>query len=161
MLTTSQLYAIKPRGNKKNTSEILALTHQALVHRRRQRLQEIEVEEDKKQAEDEEFTHIDSEGEEELSCVICIGSTGAGKSATISKCTRRPVSSGNGKDRVTIRCAKYDLRPDAKQDLEELGVDPNIIDLLWVDTVGWDDADLQGNTHSKIMAWTSKNHPSR
>ena len=82
----------------------------------------------------------------ELSCVICVGSTGAGKSATISKCTKRPVSSGNGRDRVTVRCAKYDLRTDAKEALEALRIDKDVIDLNWVDTVGWDDADLQGKS---------------
>ena len=71
-------------------------------------------------------------------------SQGTGKSATISKCTRRPVSSGNGRDRVTIRCAKYDLRPDAREELEQLQVPDSSLQLLWVDTVGWDDADLQG-----------------
>ena len=31
----------------------------------------------------EEFTFVNSDGEEEPSCVICIGSTGSGKSSTI------------------------------------------------------------------------------
>ncbi len=39
----------------------------------------------------------------EPSCVICVGSTGTGKSSTIGKVTRRAVSAGNGKDRVTFR----------------------------------------------------------
>ena len=63
--------------------------------------------------------------------------------------TRRPVSSGNGRDRVTVRCAKYDLRPDAREELEaNLGdseVSKVLLPLVWVDTVGWDDADLQGD----------------
>ena len=62
----------------------------------------------------------------------------------LSKCTRRPVSSGNGRDRVTVRCAKYDLRSDAREELEALNVPHSSLELLWVDTVGWDDADLQG-----------------
>ena len=69
---------------------------------------------------------------------------GTGKSATISKCTRRPVSSGNGRDRVTVRCAKYDLRSDAREELKAFGISISSLDLIWVDTVGWDDADLQG-----------------
>ena len=45
---------------------------------------------------------------------------------------------------MTIRCAKYDLRPDAREELEYLKVPNSSLQLLWVDTVGWDDADLQG-----------------
>jgi predicted GTPase len=40
---------------------------------------------------------------ETRSCVICVGSTGTGKSSTISKVTGRTVAAGNGKDRVTFR----------------------------------------------------------
>ena len=137
MASTSQLLAIKPQRklNGRKAIELvnqIAPTHQ-LIHFN----EEVESDED----EDE----VDQE--EELSCVICIGSTGAGKSATISKCTKRPVSSGNGRDRVTVRCAKYDLRTDAQEELELLKVDKNIIELNWVDTVGWDDAELQGKTN--------------
>ena len=39
----------------------------------------------------------------EGSCVVVVGSTGTGKSSTIGKVTRRSVSAGNGKDRVTVR----------------------------------------------------------
>ena len=95
-------------------------------------------------AEDLEQLLPDTDEDPELHCIICVGSTGAGKSATISKCTRRPVSSGSGRDRVTVRCAKYDLRHDAEEDLQRLGFDPSMTNLVWVDTVGWDDADLRG-----------------
>lgn len=91
-----------------------------------------------------------------MDCVICIGSTGAGKSATISKCTRRPVSSGNGRDRVTVRCAKYDLRPDAYVELS-LTLEDDLLNLVWVDTVGWDDADLQGNHQDILISDSVKN----
>ena len=127
--STSQLLTIKPRRSLRGKKAKLniAPTHQ-LTHR----------------LIDETETSEEELEDEELSCVICIGSTGAGKSATISKCTKRPVSSGNGRDRVTVRCAKYDVRTDAKEDLEAWKIDKEVIDLNWVDTVGWDDADLQG-----------------
>ena len=68
--------------------------------------------------------------------------------------TRRPVSSGNGRDRVTVRCAKYDLRPDAREELEKTLDNTDISDVLlplvWVDTVGWDDADLQGMVQTNL-----------
>ena len=50
---------------------------------------------------------------------------------------------------MTIRCAKYDLRPDAREELEYLKVPDSSLQLLWVDTVGWDDADLQDDTTFK------------
>ena len=63
--------------------------------------------------------------------------------------TRRPVSSRNGCERVTVRCARYDLPPEAREDLKaNLGnseVSKVLLPLVWVDTVGLDDADLQGN----------------
>jgi len=39
-------------------------------------------------------------------------------------------------------CAKYHLKS-ADSDFER-GLSPEIKELVWVDTVGWDDADLQG-----------------
>ena len=80
------------------------------------------------------------------SCVICVGSTGAGKSATIQRCTKQSVTSGNGHDRVTNKCSRYDLTAEAKADLEAWPITKEVIDLTWVDTVGWDDADQQGKS---------------
>ena len=77
------------------------------------------------------------------SCVICVGSTGTGKSSTISKCTRRSASSGNGRDRITVRCEMYTIRED-EQDPEERIRWKDVNQLIWVDTVGLDDADLEG-----------------
>ena len=82
------------------------------------------------------------------SCVICVGSTGAGKSATIQRCTKQSVLSGNGHDRVTNKCSRYDLTAEAKADLEAWAITKEVIDLTWVDTVGWDDADLQGKSRN-------------
>lgn len=142
--STTQLLAIKPHRSLRGRKAIKAATTSVLldtitpIHQLTYQHKNDKTEET---AEDDL-----EEEEEELSCVICIGSTGAGKSATISKCTKRPVSSGNGRDRVTVRCAKYDLRTDAKEALEALRIDKDVIDLNWVDTVGWDDADLQGKS---------------
>ena len=91
-------------------------------------------------------TRAPKNGKEELSCVICVGSTGAGKSATIQRCTKQSVLSGNGHDRVTNKCSRYDLTAEAKADLEAWPITKEVIDLTWVDTVGWDDADQQGNS---------------
>ena len=61
--------------------------------------------------------------------------------------TRSPVSYGNSRAPVTNKCAKYNLQPDASEELEMI-LDNEISDILlplvWVDTVGWDDSDLQG-----------------
>ena len=40
-------------------------------------------------------------------CIICVGSTGSGKSATISKYTRLPIQSNSGMARVTTKCNMY------------------------------------------------------
>ena len=77
------------------------------------------------------------------SCIICVGSTGTGKSSTISKCTRRAASSGNGRDRITVRCEMYTIRED-EQDPDERLKWRDVNQLIWVDTVGLDDADLEG-----------------
>ena len=77
------------------------------------------------------------------SCIICVGSTGTGKSSTISKCTRRAASSGNGRDRITVRCEMYTIRED-EQDPDERLKWKDANQLIWVDTVGLDDADLEG-----------------
>ena len=77
------------------------------------------------------------------SCIICVGSTGTGKSSTISKCTRRAVSSGNGRDRITVRCEMYTVR-EGEQDTDERLKWKHINQIIWVDTVGWDDVNLEG-----------------
>ena len=89
------------------------------------------------------------------SCVICVGSTGAGKSATIQRCTKQSVPSGNGHDRVTNKCSRYDLTAEAKADLEAWAITQEVIDLTWVDTVGWDDADQQGKSSEYECCYNS------
>lgn len=140
MLSSStQLVQVPPRPRPRKSKQHLAITHQWKA--------QIKKISDNGESDTQpliSFSEDEEEGKEILDCVICIGSTGAGKSATISKCTKRPVSSGNGRDRVTVRCAKYDLRSDARAQLQDCGLASDILDLTWVDTVGWDDADLQG-----------------
>ena len=41
------------------------------------------------------------------SCILLLGSTGTGKSSTISKCTGQQVTVGHGRHSVTVRCDKY------------------------------------------------------
>lgn len=60
------------------------------------------------------------------SCVICVGSTGAGKSSTVSKVTGQDAPSGDGVDRVTSQCQVFIV--------SDRETDP-----LWIDTVGWED----------------------
>ena len=63
--------------------------------------------------------------------------------------TRRPVSSHNGCESVTARCARYDLGPDAREELkanlDNSDVSKDLLPLVWVDTVGLNDADFQGD----------------
>ena len=41
------------------------------------------------------------------SCILLLGSTGTGKSSTISKCTGQQVTVGHGRHSVTVTCDKY------------------------------------------------------
>eukprot|EP00090_Calanus_glacialis_P001173 TRINITY_DN10814_c0_g1_i2.p1 TRINITY_DN10814_c0_g1~~TRINITY_DN10814_c0_g1_i2.p1 ORF type:complete len:420 (-),score=100.19 TRINITY_DN10814_c0_g1_i2:746-2005(-) len=61
-------------------------------------------------------------------CIICVGSTGTGKSSTIARYTGNSVRSGGGTDAVTEHCQ---LWPDINHGETENPV--------WVDTVGWED----------------------
>ena len=76
------------------------------------------------------------------SCVICIGSTGSGKSSTISKCTKRDdIPTGISLDRVTVNCRGYSMKEDKQKKDDVL---ESLKKIVWVDTVGWDDVDLDG-----------------
>ena len=78
------------------------------------------------------------------SCIICVGSTGAGKSATISKYTRLPIQSNKGVSRVTTKCCMYH-RPNDKY--------------AWIDTVGWDDAQFEDDeTFKDILRFIDENY---
>ena len=69
-------------------------------------------------------------------CVLCVGSTGSGKSATIAKYTSLPILSNAGAKRVTEKCSIY-RRPGEK--------------LAWIDTVGWDDIHFEDDETFKII----------
>ena len=70
-----------------------------------------------------------------LGCVVVVGSTGSGKSSTISRYTGCDVRSGSGTESVTEHCQ---LWPD------ETGP-------AWVDTRGWEDRDVD-NTNTFQVA---------
>jgi len=57
------------------------------------------------------------------SCIVCVGSTGTGKSSTISRVTGADVRTGAGAEPVTDQCQLYS---------DQGGQ-------VWVDTVGWED----------------------
>lgn len=81
------------------------------------------------------------------SCIICVGSTGTGKSATISKFTRLPIQSNAGVSRVTTKCCMYH-RPNDKY--------------AWIDTVGWDDAQFEDDeTFKDILRFIDENYMTR
>ena len=81
------------------------------------------------------------------SCILCVGSTGSGKSATISKYTALPIQSNAGTRRVTEKCSIY-RRPG----------DP----WAWIDTVGWDDAHFEdAETFRTILKFIDDNFLTR
>lgn len=78
------------------------------------------------------------------SCIICVGSTGTGKSATISKFTRLPIQSNSGVSRVTQKCCMYHRPND---------------EYAWIDTVGWDDAHFEDDeTFKDILRFIDDNY---
>ena len=88
------------------------------------------------------------------SCVICIGSTGTGKSSTIQKCTRQEeedAMTGNNLDGVNNKCKIYKHKQEVVNDDTSLHSDffgqflwKSFQELVWVDTVGWNDKRLDG-----------------
>ena len=58
------------------------------------------------------------------------------------------MSSGSGKDRVTVRCDSYSIKTD-DQTKEELEKYEKLNKVTFVDTVGWDDADLEDDSTFK------------
>ena len=85
-------------------------------------------------------------------CIICVGSTGAGKSSTITKLTGQRVPSGNSTHRVTQKCNIY--RP--KLEFEKNIMQEN--NVFFVDTVGWDDADYDDeDTFKEILRYIESN----
>ena len=65
------------------------------------------------------------------SCIICVGSTGTGKSTLIKMMTGQEVESNSGAESVTTTSAVYkNKRQDGPRDQ------------LWLDTQGWEDSDI-------------------
>lgn len=60
----------------------------------------------------------------EKSCILCLGSTGTGKSSTIGKCLGIDTRTGSGHDPVTMECETFHSEGQ-----------------VWVDTRGWNDQD--------------------
>ena len=59
-------------------------------------------------------------------CILVIGTTGTGKSSTISKCTGQSVEVSDRADSVTRKCQIFaDLKKSSQP--------------VWIDTVGYDD----------------------
>ena len=84
----------------------------------------------------------------ERSCVICVGSTGAGKSSTVSKVTGVMTRSGSGTERVTRHC--------------HLIQTPEMGGQVWVDTMGWDDAEVEDEeTFKDILRFINKHDITR
>jgi len=78
------------------------------------------------------------------SCIICVGSTGTGKSSTIAKYTGSRTKSGSGAERVTKSCEIHRCLQDDHEP-------------VWVDTVGWDDAECEDDeTFRDILRFIDK-----
>ena len=76
----------------------------------------------------EDQPDLESTTASRAACVICVGSTGTGKSSTISKRLRVETATGSGAEPVTLECQVF-----RSQEQEE----------VWVDTRGWLDTDME------------------
>ena len=80
----------------------------------------------------------------DLICVICVGSTGTGKSSTVGKYTGVVTKAGSGTERVTTYCQIHRSLVDDQEP-------------VWVDTVGWDDAECEDDqTFKDILIFINK-----
>jgi len=87
------------------------------------------------------------------SCVLMVGSTGTGKSATIAKLTGQEVKHGDSLRGVTKRCDIY--RP-AKNNRS---IFPDSQHLFFVDTVGFEDPDVDdAETFKDILRFIDNNN---
>lgn len=97
---------------------------------------------------------VEEEDEDENCCVLCVGSTGTGKSSTIGKLTGQVVPSGSSLGRVTLRCNIY--RPKLEMEKLILSGRKNV---YFIDTVGWDDADADDeDTFRYILGFLDANN---
>ena len=77
-------------------------------------------------------------------CVICVGSTGTGKSSTVGKYAGVQTRAGSGTERVTMHCEIHRSLTDDQEP-------------VWVDTVGWDDAECEDDqTFKDILIFINK-----
>ena len=77
-------------------------------------------------------------------CIICVGSTGTGKSSTVGKYTGVQTRAGSGTERVTMHCEIHRSLTDDQEP-------------VWVDTVGWDDAECEDDqTFKNILRFINK-----
>jgi len=77
-------------------------------------------------------------------CIICVGSTGTGKSSTVGKYTGVQTRAGSGTERVTKNCEIHRSLTDDQEP-------------VWVDTVGWDDAECEDDqTFKDILMFINK-----
>jgi len=80
-------------------------------------------------------------------CIICVGSTGTGKSSTVGKSTGVQTRAGSGTERVTMHCEIHRSLTDDQEP-------------VWVDTVGWDDAECEDEeTFKDILRFINKSPP--
>ena len=102
------------------------------------------------------FPNTLANGSECRTCVICVGSTGTGKTSTIQKCTLENdviFSESNGNN---ASCRLYQCQQEMVDDLDDLHSDflgrflwKSLQELVWVDTIGWNDKDRDGDLKLK------------
>lgn len=86
-------------------------------------------------------------------CILCVGSTGTGKSSTIARLTEQRVKASDSLRRVTQRCKLYRPVFHSKNCIFEQR------NIFVVDTVGWEDADSDDDDSFKeILRFVNANN---
>ena len=86
-------------------------------------------------------------------CVLVVGSTGTGKSSTITKLTGQDVKASSSIRRVTQKCTLYRPAYHSKSNIFEER------NLFFVDTVGWEDANVDDeDTFKDILKFIDANN---
>ncbi len=109
----------------------------------------------KEQVEEEEQLPL-VEAKRRKCCVLCVGQTGSGKSATVTRLSLRRAESSAGFERKTQSCQAYKPVVLKEEEVEGGGFwsDP----ALWVvDTVGWQDEAVEDETLFQVRGGAARN----
>ena len=118
------------------TGTVLAAAAKASVKAEAPALEDEVKEKDEFEEEEEEVKTVKKSEKPKKSCVICVGSTGTGKSTLIKIMTGADVETSSRADSVTKTSSVYSKK---RGFLSQDKKPPQ----YWIDTQGWEDSDIE------------------